>query len=204
MASRARVIMGPSALSRIPSGAAPGGVMSATKTVLHFTTVPGADVVHVENLVGEVLVEYARFDLRRKLCSASSFRISRALAMRSGVRRSDAYAARPIPSAANASTGAITLRLETPAARMATISPSAAMRPSPIRIPTSTPNGMVSGSTGGSVQPSSCSTVPRPTLFAAHQRLEQLVRVLQKNDEGGQQRAQQRAGQDLAEDVAPQ
>jgi len=38
--------------------------------------------------------------------------------------------------AAKTSTGAITRRLETPRARMAVISPSLAMRPSPIRIPT--------------------------------------------------------------------
>src|SRR5580658_6560495 len=43
----------------------------------------------------------------------------------------------------------MTLRLDTPAARMATISPSLERRPSPIRMPTSTPNGMVSGSNCG-------------------------------------------------------
>ncbi len=64
-----------------------------------------------------------------------------------------------MPRTANSSTGAITLRLETPAARMAMISPSAAMRPSPIRMPTSTPNGMVSGSTGGKARANRLTTV---------------------------------------------
>ena len=66
--------------------------------------------------------------------------------------------------AANTSTGAITRRLETPAARMAVISPSLAMRPSPIRIPTSTPNGMVSGSTGGMARANSVITVLKAAL----------------------------------------
>src|ERR1039457_189443 len=52
--------------------------------------------------------------------------------------------------AANNSTGAITLRLDTPAARMATISPSDAIRPNPTRIPNTTPHGIVNGSTSAS------------------------------------------------------
>ena len=64
-----------------------------------------------------------------------------------------------MPSTANSSTGAITLRLETPAARMATISPSADRRPKPIRMPMSTPNGMVNGSTGGMASARSLTTV---------------------------------------------
>ena len=84
--------------------------------------------------------------------------------MERGVQRSEAIPARPIPRAANSSTGAITLRLETPAARMAVISPSPAIRPSPIRMPTSTPNGMVSGKTGGMAQPNSFRVDPDPAL----------------------------------------
>jgi hypothetical protein len=80
------------------------------------------------------------------------FRISVLFCSEYGVSRSEASPASAAPSTANASTGAITRRLETPAARMAVISPSLDIRPSPIRMPTSTPNGMVSGSTGGKVR----------------------------------------------------
>ena len=71
-------------------------------------------------------------------------------------------------------------------------------------MPTSTPNGMVSGSTGGIAQRNSCSTVWSRRVAAAHQHLEQLVDLVQEDDEGGQQRAQHRAGQDLAKYVAAQ
>ena len=83
----------------------------------------------------------------------------------SGDSRSDENPARPSPSPANSSTGRITLRLETPAARMAMISPSLASRPSPIRIPTSTPNGMVNGSTGGSAHRNNANTVRGSALL---------------------------------------
>ncbi len=46
-------------------------------------------------------------------------------------------------------TGKITFWLGMPAARMAVISPSLDMRPSPISMPTSTPNGIVMGSKAG-------------------------------------------------------
>src|SRR5471030_2855144 len=71
----------------------------------------------------------------------------------SGVRRSEAYPASAAHKLANTRTGRIALRLDTPAARMAVISPSAAMRPNPIRIPTSTPKGIVRGKTGGRPSP---------------------------------------------------
>src|ERR1017187_5624474 len=67
--------------------------------------------------------------------------------------------------AANNSTGAITWRLDTPAARMATISPSDAIRPNPTRIPISTPNGIVNGSTGGRTSASRVNTVRGPGLL---------------------------------------
>ena len=121
----------------------------------------------------------------------------------SGDRRSEAKPASPMPTAANSSTGAITLRLDTPAARMAVISPSLAMRPRPIRMPTSTPNGMVSGSTGGMAQRNSASTVLGGTLLLLHQHFEQLAGgFLQEDDKGGEQRAQHCAGSDFAENVA--
>ena len=105
--------------------------------------------------------------------ASSSFRMRALSRYEYGVSRSDAQAERPVPRSANASTGAITLRLETPAARMATISPSDDMRPSPIRMPISTPNGMVNGSTGGMARARSLATVagggllPTSTLKSA-------------------------------------
>src|ERR1019366_8465116 len=64
--------------------------------------------------------------------------------------------------AANNNTGAITLRLETPAARMAMISPSDAIRPNPTRIPISTPKGIVNG---GTASASRVTTVRGPGLL---------------------------------------
>ena len=164
-ASRASVIMGPSALSRIPFWRCSGGVMSATNTLLHLSTDPVTTSSTYRILLGKFSLK-TRGSMAAESCVARmSLRMCVLWRYASGVSRSSAYPARAVPSAANANTGAITVRLETPAARMATISPSAAIRPSPIRIPTSTPNGMVNGSTGGSVHPSSASTVPALTLF---------------------------------------
>ena len=68
----------------------------------------------------------------------------------SGVRRSVIAPETSMANNAKAITGGTTRWLEQPAARMAVISPSVAMRPNPTRMPTSTPKGMVSGSSGGS------------------------------------------------------
>ena len=67
----------------------------------------------------------------------------------SGASLSEAVPAMAAASAAKTSTETSTRRPGTPAARMAVISPSLDMRPRPIRMPTSTPKGMVSGSTAG-------------------------------------------------------
>ena len=80
----------------------------------------------------------------------------------------------PRPAARKPAPATITRRLETPAARMAVISPSLDMRPSPIRMPTSTPKGMVKGSTGGQDQREQLADRGRAGR-AAHQQLEQLV-----------------------------
>src|SRR5579872_1814980 len=93
-------------------------------------------------------------------CSAPTLLTIRALSrMARGVSHNDAAPVTSVASSANVSTGAITARLDTPAARMAVISPSVDMRPRPMRIPTSTPNGTVSGSTGGRASVNSHSTV---------------------------------------------
>ena len=63
--------------------------------------------------------------------------------------QSDAAAVTSMARVANVSTGAITLRLGTPAARMAVISPSLDMRLSAISTPTSTPSGTVNVSVNG-------------------------------------------------------
>src|ERR1035437_10182089 len=141
-----------------------------------------------------------------------------------GVRRSVASAATPVPIAANRSTGAITLRLETPAARMAVISPSAASRPSPIRMPTSTPKGMVKGiqpaqpdqdahqhaegngegQHGGNRQGEQLEHQTRIRGGAFHQQFENRVHLAQVENERGEQRAQHRAREDLAKNVPAQ
>ena len=79
--------------------------------------------------------------------------------MAGGVSHSEAVAVRIVASKAKVRTGGITARLETPAARMAVISPSVESRPKPMRIPTRTPKGTVSGSTGGKASAKSQSTV---------------------------------------------
>ena len=71
-------------------------------------------------------------------------------------------------------------------------------------MPTSTPNGIVSGSTGGIAQRSSSTTVETDDVVGSHQNREQLVGRAQEDDERRQQRAQHGAGQNLAENVAAQ
>ena len=90
-----------------------------------------------------------------------------------------------VAATANTNTGYITVRLGTPAARMAVISPSLESRPSPIRIPISTPNGMVSGSTCGSASRN------RYSIDSQFEELRtttsnSLPGLLQKDDGGGQ------------------
>ena len=81
---------------------------------------------------------------------------------------------------ANARTGGTILRLDTPLARMATISPSAAMRPSPIRMPASTPKGMVIGSTGGMASANSSATVPMVAVVLRTRRSNSLSNPYRK------------------------
>jgi hypothetical protein len=85
--------------------------------------------------------------------------------------------------AANTSTGAITRRLETPAARMAVISPSLAMRHR------------------GHGQGKQRDYGFERRVAAAYQHFKQLVDALQEDDTRGQQRAEHRAREDLAKNV---
>jgi hypothetical protein len=96
-------------------------------------------------------------------CVDASFWMSWVLSRNaSGASLREAVPATAVASTANATTGIATRRPDTPAARMAVISPSAAMRPRPIRIPTSTPNGIVSGSTEGTARANSQTAVSGP------------------------------------------
>ena len=202
IAVRATVIIGPSALAPMPFLRCSGGVTSAMNTV--FQTAPDCRAArrHIENRVGKFFVEDARLDLGGELRARQLVdELGASLDGRgSELERSVAGDAR-CPMAANRMTGAITFRLETPAARIAMISPSLAMRPRPIRMPTSTPNGMVSGQHGRERQREQRHDGLGPGVACAHQHLEQLVGLLQEDDERRQQRPEQRAGQDLPENV---
>src|ERR1017187_9490631 len=167
-ASRATVTMGPSAFSPIPFFRCSGGVVSAMNTPRHGVGAPGG--VNPTSSTYRILFGKSSTKTRGGISAvsrvASSSVTMRVLSLiEYGVSRSDAHAARPIPIAANNNTGAITLRLDTPAARMAMISPSDAIRPNPIRIPISTPNGIVNGNTGGIASASSVNTVRGPGLL---------------------------------------
>src|SRR5581483_7835757 len=72
--------------------------------------------------------------------------------MASGFSHSAHAAEIPVASRAKTTTGATTIRLETPPDRIAIISLSADILPRPTRMPTSTPKGMLSSSTGGNTR----------------------------------------------------
>ena len=167
MASFATVIMGPSALAFIPLDRCSGGVTSARNTgdQRACPASPAFTSPTYRMWFGK-FSSNTRGSMSADILVASIARVMAVVSrIASGASRSDENPARPRPSPANSSTGRITLRLETPAARMAMISPSLASRPSPIRIPTSTPKGMVSGSTGGSAHRNNASTVRGSALL---------------------------------------
>ncbi len=150
MASRATVISGPSALSRMPLERCSGAVRSARNTLRQSTTGPGRTSPTYKIVFGKSSSK-TRGWMSALTCEADSLS-TRSLLTRieSGVSRSVISPATAIANNAKAITGGTTRRLEHPAARMAVISPSVARRPSPTRMPTNTPKGMVSGSSGGS------------------------------------------------------
>ena len=176
MASRATVICGPSAFSRIAGLALLGRREVGDEQVLPLHDRAGLDVLHVENLVGELLGENARLDVGGELLggdAGSAAGTSSRIAV--GVSQMERRRRAAVARSAKIMTGAITFWLGTPAARMAVISPSLDMRPRPIRMPTSTPNGIVNGSSGGKVEREQVGDYFR-LGGAADQQLEEPVR----------------------------
>src|SRR5215469_10423455 len=195
-ASCATVISGPSALARKPPVRCSGAATSAMKTLRQSTGSP-ARAGGTSPTYRMVLGKFSR-KTRGSISAESRVAIMRSIIFvlsrnESGARRSDENAARPVAKLANSSTGKITLRLEMPVARMAMISPSLAMRPRPIRMPTSIPKGMVQGKKredGGR------------RAAATHQHVEDPVHAVKKDDERGQEGGEESAGEDLAKNVA--
>ena len=203
MASRATVIIGPSAFAPMPFLRSSGGVTSAMKTVFQTAGCRAARRPRRESCSGNPRRTRAAGCPRRAASYRARCRISVLFWIEYGVHFSEARPASTVPSAANSSTGAITFRLETPAARIAMISPSLAIRPKPDQDPDqhAERNGQRQHRRNGQRE-------QRQDRLRAgvrrHQHFEQLVDPLQEDDERREQRAEQRAGQDLAKDVAAQ
>ena len=104
-----------------------------------------------------------------------------------------------VARAAQVITGAITRRLGTPAARMAVISPSVDMRLRDISTPTSKPIGTANVRVKGMARTNRCTDGPGRG-GSAHQDFEKAADSLQEQNEGEQNRAQERAERDFAED----
>src|ERR1022692_2011176 len=150
IASCATVMSGPWALSPMPLVRCSGGVRSARKTLCQTTTAPGRTSPTYKIVLGKSSSN-TRGSMSALTSEADSLSTMSLLTRTErGARRSVIAPATNMAMKANSITGNTTLRLEHPAARMAVISPSVASRPNPTRMPTSVPNGMVSGSSGGS------------------------------------------------------
>ena len=88
-----------------------------------------------------------------------------------------------------------------PLARMAVTSLSAASRLSPIRMPTSTPIGMVMVKVGGKGVEEDFGNAGQGRAVADHQ-LQQPPQIAHEDDEGEQRHADQGVRRDLLQDVA--
>ena len=142
----------------------------------------GLHIVHIEHrvVVGELLLENPRLHVRRDLRGRHLVAQLDLARIASGFSQTAQAPETSIASVANTSTGAATTREETPPERMAIISLSLDMRPRPTRIPTSTPNGMLSSRTGGSA--STHKFKEHEAVPGTNQQFHQRRNALQKND----------------------
>ena len=161
-ASRATVTVGPGCASFKPVFRSRGRREIGNEYAVpdRHRPVFGLHVVDIENrvVVGELVFEDARLDIGRQLRgrhACCGFWYSAWMAR--GFSQTAHAPETSMAANAKVKTGATTIRVETPPDRMAIISLSLERRPRPTRMPTSTPNGMLSSRMGGSESANSSS-----------------------------------------------
>src|SRR5579871_5756433 len=206
IASAATVILGPSPRSWSDFFCSSCGVISAMKTFRQRVSTPGITSWIYSTRFGNCSSNTCGYTSAVNSAATSLFRTRYVVFSANGVSHSDDAPVIVIATSANVSTGAITFRLGTPAARIAVISPSLDMRLSAINTPTNTPKGTVKVSVdgiasanryptvGGGAElrtrisnslPTRCknstnvnSTVPSSALFATSRKIERLSRPI--------------------------